>query len=70
MLEIASMRTFGSASSRRRSPKVTGLPVVLSGRMGDKNPDKSLFGALFIMGLLAVLFLVVLALVAVVGLKG
>ena len=38
--------------------------------MGDKDADKALFGGLVLMGLVALLILVALALVAVVGLRG
>ena len=38
--------------------------------MGDRDVDKALLGGLFIMGLVALLVLVALALMAVVGLRG
>ncbi len=44
--------------------------VVQSGGMGDRETDKALFGGLFLMGLVAFLVLLALALLAVVGLHG
>jgi hypothetical protein len=38
--------------------------------VGDRGNDRALFGGLFLMGMVALLVLVVLALVAVVGLGG
>ena len=64
------VRIVAFGRPRGDARKAAWLPVVQSGRMGDKDADKALFSGLVLMGLVALLVVVALALVVVLGISG